>query len=111
MKVLGYRITRIKEWMKVLKIEGVDVLQLVGMISKGIIVWVSRRTAKRDEVRSRIRACNRCVLYNKLTHACRGPGGFSHLGCGCYIPLKAKFSPPRDPCFLDEEHGGWRTSE
>lgn len=111
MKVIGYRISRIKEWNRVLKLEGVGAMQLVGMVLRVILVWAFRRTAKRDEVKARIRTCNRCVLYNKLTHACRGPGEFSDLGCGCYIPFKAKFSPPRDPCFLDEEHGGWRTSE
>lgn len=111
MKLFGYRASRINEWIGVLRAEDVGALQLVGMVCRAAWMLISRRTACRGEIKRRVRRCNCCVLYNSSTHTCRGPGKYSHLGCGCYIPFKAKFTPRGEPCFLDEEHGGWRTSE
>lgn len=38
--------------------------------------------------RSRMRACNRCPVYNRATKQCRS----GDLGCGCSAPMKFLFA-------------------
>lgn len=45
----------------------------------------------------RLRACRACIIYDRETRTCRAPNPFKPeqpLGCGCYVPYKAKARAP-----------------
>lgn len=65
--------------------------------------------------RSRMRSCMRCPVYDSRLKRCHNPaqtyllnGVERPLGCGCWIPVKAKLSDAE--CWMAEfGHGRWHS--
>jgi hypothetical protein len=87
MTFLGLKLHRYKQWRDALSEEGRTIgwPSLIWLILRSIWLPVSRQ-----EWRSRMRKCGRCIVYNGETKQCRPHPG-SPLGCGCFQPIAAKF--------------------
>lgn len=73
--------TMMREWVKVVRVEGLTWRKVMGMVwvmRRGVVGW--RRSRRRLEV------CRRCPIYNGVLKQCR-PFPGHRLGCGCYVPL------------------------
>lgn len=104
-RIAGLRLSRIGEWLAVLRSEG----RRAGAGGWGSIAWHLAAAAlsigvTRRKWMGRIMTCHRCPIYDRGSRACRN----GDLGCGCYCPLKAM---AKGPCWIRERTGsdtvGW----
>lgn len=65
-------------------------LHMVDQAFQALIMPVDR-----SRFYTRLRICHRCPLFDRGLKRCR-PFTGSDLGCGCYVPFKAKCP---DPCW------------
>jgi len=108
-KLLGFRFSRYELWWKVLKEEKSrltigDWLGLVKLALRGII-----NREKGVGFSSKMRKCQRCVIYDPEAKKCRPYDG-SDIGCGCFMPFKVALG---GGCWADEEgvseeYVGWK---
>lgn len=99
MKFCGFKLSRFREARGAI-VGGVLnggplVLLKIGMAA---IRSVTKKPVNRAEWRKRVKACNRCLIYNPNKKICKR----GELGCGCYIPLKARI--PTEDCWTGK---GW----
>lgn len=87
MQITGFKLKRFYELsgilQKELRIQGFGVAK--ELIRAGFL-FLTERGVDRKLWRARIRACNRCLIYNPKERTCRR----GDLGCGCYMPFKAR---------------------
>ena len=87
MQIAGFKIDRFRELSAALrkeaKTQGAEMA-----LSVAAAVWqtLTRRGVGRAMWRARMRACHRCPVYDHKMRTCRK----YDLGCGCYMPLKAR---------------------
>jgi len=108
-RILGFKIKRYRQWLNVLKEESAsltigDWWGLVVLALKGIY----HKREKGVGFSSKLRKCQKCVLYDASKKKCRPYEG-SDLGCGCYMPFKIALG---GGCWADEneikeESVGW----
>ena len=106
-KLLGFRGTRYKEWLEVIRIEyGRATWRdrwnlLLGMLK--VVLSGNKET----KFRRKYRSCRGCLLFDPNLRRCRPYTG-SEAGCGCYMPFKIALG---GPCWLDEnfpeDKAGW----
>jgi len=73
------------EWERILRLEKKSVLEYHQMAWLGLkMLLVPKRIWRRH-----YRQCRKCPIFNRLLRVCRPVPG-SNLGCGCYMPLKAR---------------------
>lgn len=103
--LFGLKWKRFKEWREVLEEEGrwmkwKDWWHMLDQTAKSILTPVGKNL-----YRHRLLTCQRCPIYDKGLKRCRPYTG-SNLGCGCFVPYRAK-TP--EPCWLRlrDPHQGW----
>lgn len=85
--LVGFKLSRIQEWMAVVKTEGRVIPWPRIAFALGAGVLTLGGVGKR-RWRGRMKACMWCPVYNREAKACR-PFAGSPIGCGCYMPFKA----------------------
>ena len=109
-KIMGFKLARYRQWLIVLKEEGKrlnihDWWGLIKLALKGIY----QNREKGVGFSSKMRRCQRCVIYDAEMKKCRPYDG-SDLGCGCYMPFKIALGGEcwADEQNINEEYVGWK---
>lgn len=89
MRLLGLRLQRYGEWIRLVRDEG----RRIGVraLARQMLLAARGGLVERSIWRERMRACAGCPIYDRRRHACRN----GELGCGCWMPLKAMFQGPQ----------------
>jgi len=72
-------------------------------IGRAALSWSREGSVSQVVWRKRIRACMTCPVFDRSRHACRDRRGLN-LGCGCWMPAKAKMSG--NQCWRKKLDGG-----
>ena len=87
MRIAGFKLDRFRELSAALRKEAKsEGFWLALNLTKAAWQTISSRGVGRSAWRARLRACHRCPVYNHKARTCRK----YDLGCGCYMPLKAR---------------------
>jgi len=102
---MWHRVRRFRQWVYAVGLAYRErgVYGILGVF-RGMVSLMGTGLVSGSEWRIRMRVCLGCPVYDRVRGRCRPYEG-SVLGCGCYMPVKARF---RDAgCWLDEvDRGG-----
>ena len=108
-RLFGFKLSRYRQWWKVLKEERarLTMSDWWGLVKLALVGLITNRE-KGVGFSSKLRKCQRCVIYDAEVRKCRPYQG-SELGCGCYMPFKIALG---GGCWADEqgigeEYVGW----
>lgn len=92
MRLLGFKLSRYRQWFHVLKSEGrhlsCEDWADMAMLGVELVFRPQRQLWFR-----RMRSCGRCPIYLRETHQCKREHEGQILGCRCYMPVKTLTGP------------------